>query len=300
MNPNTNAKRATSIAEMIKNLQCLGTEEGEKKGLSFQPNPSDIIISPYSKSGTTWLQQMVHTLRTRGSMDFTEITEVVPWLEMAHDHGIDLVKSQQWTLRAYKSHLPWPLVPKGAKYIYAFRDPKDVVISFYHFFEDFMFERGAISIREFAEDFFLQRQPPMRYWYHIATWWQQRDNPDLLLLCFEEMKANLPETIRRVANFANIDLDDELFEITLHQSSYKFMKEHETHFNESLSLAYMEKNCGLPPGGSSSKVRAGQTASHKQELPEDIATQMDTIWKKEITEPLGLKNYQNLWDQLKY
>jgi hypothetical protein len=114
------------------------------------------------------------------------------------------------------------------------------------------------------------------------------------------MKANLPETVRRVAAFIDIELDDELFELTLLQSSYKFMKEHETHFNESLSLAYMEKNCGAPPGGNSSKVRAGQTASHKQELPADVATQMDTIWNNEIAKPLGLDSYQALWDKCKY
>ena len=295
-----NGKRATSIAEMTEKLMCMGTEEGEKRGLAFQPNPTDLIITPYAKSGTTWLQQMVHTLRTRGSMDFTEITEVVPWLDMAHDLGLDLAESQKWTPRAYKSHLPWPMVPKGCKYIYAFRDPKDVIISFYHFFEDFFFERGSISIREFAEEFFIKREPPRRYWYHITSWWQQRENPDVLLLCFEEMKANLPETIRRVATFMNIELDDELFETTLLHSSYKFMKEHETHFNESLTLAYMEQNCGNPAGGSSTKVRAGQTASHKQELPEDISAQMDSIWEKEIAEPLGLDNYQALWDKLKY
>jgi hypothetical protein len=300
MPPREDGKRATTVAQMIEKLKCMGTSEGEQRGLAFQPNPSDVIISPYAKSGTTWLQQMVHSLRTRGGMDFTEITEVVPWLEMAHDLGLHLAESQKWTPRAYKSHLPWPLVPKGAKYIYAFRDPKDVVISFYHFFEDFFFERGAFSIREFAEDFFLQREPPMRYWYHIASWWAQKDNPDVLLLSFEEMKANLPETIRRVAAFIDIELDDELYEITLQNSSYKFMKEHETHFNESLTLAYMEQNCENPAGGSSTKVRAGQTAAHKQELPEDISAQMDAIWEKEIAEPLGLDSYQALWDKIKY
>lgn len=300
MHSKENRKRATSVAGMIETLKCLSTEAGEKKGMAFQPNPTDLIISPYSKSGTTWLQQMVHTLRTRGSMDFTEISEVVPWLESAHDLGLDLEKSQKWTPRAYKSHLPWPLVPKGCKYIYAIRDPKDVLISFYHFFEDFVFERGAITLREFAEDFFLKRAPPMRYWYHLASWWQQRDNLDILFLCFEEMKANLPETVRRVADFAGIDLDDELFEITLLQSSYKFMKEHEDHFNESLTREYAEKNCAMPANGDLSKVRAGKAGAHKQELPEDISARMDRIWDKEIGELFGLAYYQALWDKLKY
>ena len=29
-------------------------------GKDFKPRPSDVIITPWSKSGTTWLQQIAH------------------------------------------------------------------------------------------------------------------------------------------------------------------------------------------------------------------------------------------------
>ena len=57
--------------------------EGIAKGLAFRPRPTDVVISPYSKSGTTWMQQIVHGLRTRGDMDFDDISRVVPWIETA-------------------------------------------------------------------------------------------------------------------------------------------------------------------------------------------------------------------------
>ncbi len=44
-----------------------------------------MVTSP--KCGTTWVQQIVHQLRSRGSMDFEEISIPVPWIEMAHDLG---------------------------------------------------------------------------------------------------------------------------------------------------------------------------------------------------------------------
>ena len=50
---------------------------------SYRPRPSDIVISPYGKCGTTWLQQTFHTLRTGGDMDFDDISRVVPWIETA-------------------------------------------------------------------------------------------------------------------------------------------------------------------------------------------------------------------------
>lgn len=60
-------------------------KQGLEYGLAFSPTPSDVIISPFGKYGTTWLQQVCHDLRTRGDMDFDDISRVVPWLETAHD-----------------------------------------------------------------------------------------------------------------------------------------------------------------------------------------------------------------------
>lgn len=52
-----------------------------------RPRAGDILIVTSPKCGTTWVQQIVHQLRSRGSMDFEEISVVVPWIEMAFDLG---------------------------------------------------------------------------------------------------------------------------------------------------------------------------------------------------------------------
>ena len=56
-------KRPTSIPEMNARFEHFRTPESKAIGLAFQPHPTDVIISPYSKSGTTWLQQIVQSLR---------------------------------------------------------------------------------------------------------------------------------------------------------------------------------------------------------------------------------------------
>ena len=78
-----------------------------KHGLAFQPQPSDVFIAPFGQCGTTWLQQIVHGLKSGGDMSFSEITEVIPWLEMAQLIGLDLQAPQPGPFRAYKSHLSW-------------------------------------------------------------------------------------------------------------------------------------------------------------------------------------------------
>ena len=56
-------RRATTPAELQVKMSRLVSEAGFTAGLRFVPRPSDVIIASYAKCGTTWLQQMVHSLR---------------------------------------------------------------------------------------------------------------------------------------------------------------------------------------------------------------------------------------------
>ncbi|MCB1803977.1 MAG: sulfotransferase domain-containing protein [Candidatus Competibacteraceae bacterium] len=274
------------------------TEEGLTHGLAFQPKSTDIIISPYAKSGTTWIQQIVHGLRTRGSMDFEEIIQVIPWIEMAFDVGIELESTQVAEPRAFKSHLTWDKVPKGARYIYAVRDPKNVLVSLYRFFEGWVFESGSITISDFAEERFCQGTLSGSYWDHVGSWWEQRENPNVLILCFEDMKTDLPKTVRRIAQFIDCDLDEELLDIVLRQSSLEFMVAHKEQFNEHLLREIRDPVCGYPRGGESSKVTMGNTNSQKYELSERIKQKLDEIWHEEIGLKFGLASYEAFREEL--
>src|SRR6266513_1332991 len=85
----TERRRATTLAELQVKMDRLVSEAG------FAARPSDVIIASYAKCGTTWLQQMVHSLRTGGDLDFDDISRVVPWIETAADLGLDLDGAQR-------------------------------------------------------------------------------------------------------------------------------------------------------------------------------------------------------------
>lgn len=84
--------RPASWQEWQERTQCVGPQLAESvaHGLAYQPQPSDLFISPYAKCGATWVQQIVHGLRTRGDMNFDDIMRVMPWVEMAHWAGLDM------------------------------------------------------------------------------------------------------------------------------------------------------------------------------------------------------------------
>ena len=66
--------RPRSMNEMLGRVSNLITEASIGNAMSLQPRASDVFINTYPKSGTTWLQQIIHSLRSRGDMSFEEIT----------------------------------------------------------------------------------------------------------------------------------------------------------------------------------------------------------------------------------
>ena len=285
-------RRARSLEEMGR-LQSLAFQPEEIAASigAYRPRPTDIVISPYSKCGTTWLQQTFHCLRTRGDMDFDDISGVVPWIESAAACGLDLEAPQCGAPRGFKSHLPYDRMPRGARYVVAFRDPKDAMVSYFRFMEGWFLEPGAVTISELAGWRLASRGQGNDYWHHLVTWWEQRDNPDVLLLSYEDMTAHPTENLQRLAAFCDIALDDDLLARTLEQSSLAFMLRHKDRFDEQLMRAVSEQRCNLPTGSDSAKVRQGGVGGHRQTMPPELAAQMDEVWAEMVAPKLGFEDY---------
>ena len=113
----------------------LGALTDNRRWDMVQIRPDDVFVVTPPKCGTTWMQQIVHGLRTGGSMDFVEVSAVVPWLELAHDMDIDVNADQVARPKAFKSHLRWDEIPKGGRYIVVLRDPVDAMVSLFKFLQ---------------------------------------------------------------------------------------------------------------------------------------------------------------------
>lgn len=293
--PHQQPARATSTEELRAVLDRFFDEESYEKGLKWHPRPSDVIISPYAKCGTTWLQQIAHGLRTRGSMDFEEITNVTPWIEVAYDVGWDLEAPQSASPRLFKSHLNYHDIPKGARYIVSFRNPENALVSFYRFFEGWMFEPGTIDL----ETLFRWRWPRERlgeigYWYHMRSWLSMLGNEDVLLLCYENMRADLPRTVERIARFMGIDLDQELLEIVLHQSSREFMLAHKEQFTDHLINRIGSRRANLPAPIEMAKITPGASRDARYRLSQALRDELDEIWREQDLPGLGFERYEDL------
>lgn len=285
--------RPRTIEEMRRSLNGFATEAGVQRGLDLKPRKTDVFISPFAKCGTTWMQQIVHGLRSGGSMEFDEITEAVPWLELAHDMGVDPDAPQAAEPRAFKSHLSWDAIPKGGRYIVVYRDPIDAMVSFYRFFDGWFFEAGSISLPVFAE-YYLGREDGQNYWDHARSWWRQRDRADVLSFCYEDMRRDLAGVVDRVADFIDPGIDRATREIATAQASFAFMKQHDTKFDDHLIRRTRDAACGLPPGGESSKVSQGEAGQGALLVTPEIREAFAARWTETMTAEFGLASYDDL------
>ncbi len=273
------------------------SDESYRRALAYQPRRDDIFISPYAKCGTTWMQQIVHGLRSGGSMAFEEITEVVPWLELAHDMGWDVNADQVAQPRAFKSHLRWNEIPKGGRYIVVLRDPLDAFASFFRFLEGWRFEAGCVSLDAFAS-YYLDRSETHDYWSHAASWWRQRARPDVLLLSFEAMKGNLPGIVEQVADFIGASADPALRALVTRQAGFEFMQAHGSQFDDHLLRAARDGACGLPPDGTATKVARGRVGSGAGLVGTAIREAFDARWQESMGAEFDLASYAALLDVL--
>jgi hypothetical protein len=287
-------RRARSMAEMDGIFARMGQPDDAARSIAaYRPRPTDVVVTPFGKCGTTWLQQTFHTLRTRGDMDFQDISQVVPWIETSRMLGIDLEAPQRAQPRGFKSHLPYEALPKGAKYVVALRDPKDAMVSMYRFMEGWFLEPGAVSLGEFASGR-MNSRGGSDYWGHLVSWWAQRDNPDVLMFSYERMVADPEGSVRRLAAFCGIPLDEELLALTLKHSSIDFMLAHKDRFDDLLMRQVSEERAGLPPGSDSAKVRKGGVGGHKAEMSAEVAAMLDERWAQVVAPATGFGDYAAL------
>jgi len=270
-------------------------------GRAFKPRPSDIFVCTYPKCGTTWVTQICHQLRSRGHMEFDEIFEVCPWDVLAKDCGVNLDDDQVANPRVFKSHEKYPDVAKGAKYIHVCRDPEDAFMSFYRFLPAWAaIPPDAISEEEFARAVFGGVSHSGGIWDFYVEWWEMRNDPNVLWVCYEDLREDLEKQVRRIASFMEVPMDDDLLQITLKNSSFNFMQERSSQFDEHVVFSKVRDSMGIPKDYvfgdvEVSKVRkSGGTTGEGKKLSPAISQMLGKRWENTVKAKIGFEDYAAL------
>lgn len=290
------AGRARSVAELMQLMRILAPSAAQLAAAApYRTRADDVIITPFSKCGTTMMQQMFHQLRMAGQggdMDFDDISRVVPWIETAPELDLDINAPQRGNPRGFKSHLDYEALPAGARYVVTLRSPEEAYISLYHFFSGWFFEPGTISMEEFAPVWLRDEPGRPNYYTHLLSWWARRARADSLLMDYRSVIDDKRAAIRRLADFCGLPADAVTLDLVEERTSRRYMMDHKAVFADPMMRRMSEEKAGLPQGGDSAKIRAKDT--ERPALPASIADRLGRIWADDIAPVTGHANYANL------
>ena len=216
---------------------------------AFDFRDDDIVVATYAKSGTTWTQQIIAQLLFNGAEDLP-VAEMSPWLDLrVPPKPVKLEAVAAQTHRRFlKTHLPVDALvfSPRAKYLYIGRDGRDVVASMHNHHANAnaawyaalndtpgrvgpAIEPPPASVRQYFLDW-LERDghPFWPFWENVRSWWAVRHLPNVLMVHFADLKADMPGQIRRIAEFLEIDVDADRWPAILEHCSFDYMKAHAT------------------------------------------------------------------------
>lgn len=225
-------------------------EEDSHRWLGFEFRDGDIVISTRSKHGTTWMQTICALLVFRTPTFPRPLGELSPWLDWLGTPLAEVTAglAGQDHRRIIKTHTPLDGIPlyEQASFIVVARHPLDAAVSLYH--QSLNIDRYRLAeLTGLAPPTEPFEPPPLEQWlaswvasdadpidqldslngvvHHVADAWSRRDEPNVLLVHYEDLTADLSGEMRRVADFLGVDLDAALLDRLSEAATFEAMRE---------------------------------------------------------------------------
>jgi hypothetical protein len=183
--------------------------------------PDDVFLVSYPKSGNTWTRFLIANLAyPEKNVDFTNVNEVTPDPEALSKRRLARLPRP----RILKSHQYFD--PRYPKVICIVRDPRDVLVSEYHFGIKRRLLADGFPIEEYAHQFVRREDHPYGNWGdNVGSWFYlRRNSPEFLLVHYEALLSNGMEEMGRISDFLGIARDRERIRVAIERSSADRMR----------------------------------------------------------------------------
>ncbi|XP_072189283.1 amine sulfotransferase-like [Excalfactoria chinensis] len=254
---------------------------------NFEIKDSDIFIATYPKSGTVWTQNILCLILHEGHRNGTENIETmdrIPWVE----YNIKHIDFESLPLpRVFATHLPYYLIPRDlrnrkGRVIYVTRNPKDVMVSYYHFSKFIVALEEITDFNILIERFLAGKVPASSWFDHVSGWYNHAKDFNILFLTYEEMKKDLRSAVLKICNFIGKQLSEEEIESVVRQATFENMQKDPRANYENLSDDLAVKGKGR-------FLRKGTVGDWKNMMTVAQNERFDKVLKEKIqTLPINL------------
>jgi aryl sulfotransferase len=222
----------------------------------YRPRPNDIVIATYPKCGTTWMQRIVDLLVFQ-TTQARPIMELSVWIDRRFLEPIEPTLARldaQQHRRSLKSHLPFDGLPiyDEVKYIHVARDGRDACLSHHNHALGFTpqvledldrlgmddvtigrpYPRVASDpaphfhrwLTEGAVPGHQDGAPAMSFFHFEQSWWDQQHRANVLLVHYNDLKADLPGEMQLIASFLDIEIAPEIWPDLVKAAGFEAMR----------------------------------------------------------------------------
>lgn len=220
----------------------------------FTPRPSDVVVATAPKCGTTWVQRIVGMLLRQSVAPFP-VQDEQPWIDMRSrpvDEMLAMLEAQPGR-RCIKTHSPIDALPfyDDLLYVHVARDPRDACMSYLNHVSGFtplarnMLDHIGMTDETIGKPYPASSADPHSFFrafmrcpdaetyqdFTIAeycdlerSYWAERHRPNVLMVHYNDLKADLEGEMRRIAAFCGIETPETLWPDLVEAAGFAAMK----------------------------------------------------------------------------
>jgi hypothetical protein len=211
----------------------------------------DVFIVGYPKSGNTWFQDLA------AGLVFGALPEFAPPI-LVQDLIPDVHAAPHYKCYApqmfFKSHaLP---TPDYKRVVYLLRDGRDAMVSYYHHLA--ALEKKPVDFLETVQT--GKGLFPCKWHEHAEAWQANPFKAKMIVIKYEELKANTARELQRFCDFAGLKRSPEFLQMIAEGTAFEKMRDKEIR----VGLAEPEW-----PKDKTFR-RRGAVGSYKDEMPPEV------------------------------
>ncbi|KAH7972480.1 hypothetical protein HPB52_012474 [Rhipicephalus sanguineus] len=172
-----------------------------RSALTYKPRQDDIFLVTYPKCGTTWTPHLILSILTDGHppKTVTDFMLASPFMELM---GAETAEKMVRPV-VLKTHFPFTKLPYStqAKYIYVTRNPYDFCVSYYYHMKSRTPKEIDASFERFCKVFMAGKVSYGDYFDHLLSWYEHRNDPNLLFFTYEQIKEDTDFWTLQTADF---------------------------------------------------------------------------------------------------
>nr|QNH68007.1 sulfotransferase-like protein 4 [Brachionus rotundiformis] len=258
---------------------------------SLKVKNDDVFVVAYPKSGTTWTEEIVWLVEN--NLDFEKASTVSHTDRVLFLDEKPLDQSEQaLSPRVFKTHLTFEYLPDqvetNAKVIYVMRNPKDMLVSFFHFakwIKGFSFSGKFDAIL----DLFLQDKIIYGNWCeHVNQFFA---NSNVLFITFEDLIEEPFETTEKIASYLGKKLSNEQIQSLVEFTSFKQMRKNS-------SFCFQETDKNSEHNQLDLFFRKGEIGDWVNYFDEQMSSKLENKLKNELNPNILIKYFSSATKKL--